>query len=390
MNKLVSRPKAVTALLALTLAASGGVLASSPVQADQSTGTAQHRTARSASLAKSIWRPTGTVETLLTTRTRIYLGGNFTTMRSPAGKQVQRVRVAALDRATGRLVGFRARVNGPVRDMAVFKGRLYIGGDFTRVNHHRRLHLAALDLRTGRLVGGWRMQVDGPVLALLPMRGRLYVGGNFGQAAGVARDKLFALDKQGALVPGWPALDTGTNGGAYALAATPDRTAVIVGGAFRTLVGQPRTFLGAITTAGQTTAWAPAAVCASNCFVRDLIVGGKRVYAGIQGPGGHATAYRLSTGRTVWSVRASGDVSAMALSGRRLLIGGHFTRVNRKDHTMIAELRAGTGAVLKRSFRTSGKHYPGVLAIKLVGREALLGGAFEDITGQARLAVVRP
>jgi hypothetical protein len=386
---LRARPRSSLLSASIVLAATWALLPSTPVDADQA---ARVQTSGRAELQSTIWRPNGTVHVLARTRTRVYLGGEFTGMTSPDGRQgVRNVRVAALKRSTGQLVRtFHARVNGTVRAMAVLDHRLYIGGDFTRVGDSSRRHLAALNLRTGHLVRGWKMQVDGPVLALLPMRGRLYVGGNFGQAGEFARDKLFALTGRGRMVDGWPALDTGTNGGAYVLAATHDRTAVIVGGAFHTLVGQPRTFLGSITTDGQATAWAPRPMCTTNCFVKSLAVTGTRVFAGIAGPGGHAAAYGFRHGQTVWKVKTSGDVTAVLLDGRHLLLGGHFEFVSHRPRTMFAEVRARSGAVLTRRLTTAGHHYPGILAMEMVRGVALLAGAFDDVSGQRHLAVVRP
>jgi hypothetical protein len=383
---LFARPRVLVIGLSLLLAASLGFLPTAPGNADQA-ATAVHAQGK-----RAIWRPNGTVDVLLRTHKHLYMGGDFTGMVSPGGHEtVRRVRLAAVSPSSGQIMRkFRARANGTVRTMAVFGHHLYIGGDFTRVNHRSRLHLAALNLRNGRLVRPWETQVDGPVLALLHMGSRLYVGGNFGSVGEFPRDKLFALTKDAELVAGWPALDTGTNGGAYVLAATPDRTAVIVGGAFRNLVGQPRTFLGSITTDGQTTSWAPTPACTTNCFVRSLVVGATRVFAGIAGPGGHVKAYRLSDAAKIWSVGTSGDVTAMARIGKRLLLGGHFKFVSHLRHVMFAELRARNGAVLDRRVSTSGHRYPGVLTMNVFGGVALLGGAFEDIANQRHLAVISP
>jgi trimeric autotransporter adhesin len=336
------------------------------------------------------WHPNGAVHVIATTRTRVFVGGEFTRMvNTTTHRQVKRVRVAALSRSDGALDrSFHAQVNGTVTALAVFDHKLYLGGDFTRVNGVNRQHLAALRLSDSHLVRGRHIQVDGPVLALLHMGPRLYVGGDFTQAGGLSRSKLFAMRRTGTLVPNWPDQSATTDGGAYVLAASPHRDTVIVGGAFHHLVGQARTSLGAISTAGQVTQWTPAPACSTNCFVKDLAVGTKRVYAGIAGPGGRARAYRLSDAAIAWTVRTNGDVNAIAQHGSHLLLGGHFDKVRGHPHRMFAEVATATGAVMSRTLATSGPRYPGILAIDVRGRVAMLGGAFDEINRQQRLAAI--
>jgi hypothetical protein len=84
----------------------------------------------------------------------------------------------------------------------------------------------------------------------------------------------------------------------------------------------------------------------------------------------------------------NGDVNAVSLTGRQLLLGGHFDKVGGKPHRMFAQVAASTGAVRSRSLVTVGQRYPGVLAIAVRGRVALLGGAFDEINGQQHLAAI--
>jgi hypothetical protein len=95
------------------------------------------------------WAPNGAVQDIAVTRDRVYLAGAFTKMINRAtGDRVKRLRVAALNRRTGELVrGFRAApTGGRVNDVAVLGHQLILGGSFTAVSGHRRLHLAAVKL----------------------------------------------------------------------------------------------------------------------------------------------------------------------------------------------------------------------------------------------------
>jgi len=385
MSRRTTRRAASAAGLATLLVATLSSLSSAPVHAD-----AGRTRAHQAALSTTVWRPNGAVDAVLATPKRIYLGGDFTRIVGPGGHtRLQRLRVVALSAATGRPVrSFKVRVNGTVRAIAIFDHQVFIGGDFTRVNGRPQAHLAALRPADGRLLGPAVTPVDGTVRALLTMGGRLYVGGKFTSVSGVARDDLFALNRSGDLVDAWPAVPSGTNGAVYALAAAPDRSSVVVGGAFHTLLGEARDWLGAVSTAGQVTPWAPPAACATGCLVKDLAVGATRVYAGIAGPGGHVTAYRWSDGGTAWTVRANGDVEAVALAGRSLLLGGHFDKVARRKRSMFAQLSAGDGTLSSRRLSTTGQRWPGVLDIAVSRRGVLLAGDFDGISGQRRLAVV--
>ncbi len=337
------------------------------------------------------WHPNATVDVVKTIGTRTYLGGDFTRLLSSTRGSVTRVRLAVLSSRTGAVVrGFHARVNGTVRAISVFDGKVFIGGTFTSVNGTPRAHLAALRLTDGRLAASPNIRVDGPVYTLLHLGDRLYAGGDFQHVNGASRTKLFAVTAAGTVANDWPASPIGTKGGVYVLAAAPDHHSVLVGGAFHVLVGLPRTFLGRITLAGRVTPWAPAPDCDTNCFVLDLTAANGTAYAGSGGPGGRATAYRLSSGGRRWHVHTSGDVSAISLDGRRLLIGGHFDKVAGHPRPLFAELSTATGAVRSPRVAASGPLYPGILDIDRHRGVTLLGGGFQTINGQHRLAQINP
>ncbi len=344
----------------------------------------------SARVAKAHWRPDAAVRAIAVSRTRVFIAGDFTHLRNTAtGKKVARDRVAAFNRHTGALIsGFHPRVNGRIDALALLGRKLVIGGYFTSVNGQTREHLGAVAQRSGAL-SPWTASVDGPVFTLLSTDGRVYVGGDFEHANGSLRTHLFALDSQAAL-SSWPDQSAGTTkGGVYTLVVAPDHGSVYVGGAFDKLVGSPRQYLGQVSLAtGRTTEWNPSPICLNQCFVKSLTTRQGRVYAGVAGPGGEAVAYRRDTGAVAWKKRTNGDVTAIALSGKYLVIGGHFTKVNRHVHRMFAQLRASNGKVTNRRPATSGDPYPGILAFDVHDHRIRVGGAFEKLAGQTRYAVL--
>jgi hypothetical protein len=343
--------------------------------------------------ARAAWTPDGTVRAITLTKQRVYIAGDFTHLRSVAtGKVVRRTRVAAFRRDNGTLVrGFQPTANGSVDAMAVLGHKLFLGGDFTAVNRVDRQHLAAVNRRTGGLTS-ITAEVDGPVWTLLAMQGSVYVGGDFEHVDGLLRTHLFALDASGVLSSTWPDQAAGTTkGGVYTLAATANQRSVIVGGGFTKLVGQPRTYLGEISRAtGDVRAWNPTPACfPGHCFVRSLVADRTRIYAGIAGPGGHVAAYARSSARTVWIRHTNGDVTAIALAGRRVVIGGHFTEVSQKSRRIFAELGTRTGTLAPRQVNSSGDVYPGILAIDVTRGRIRIGGSFDTLASQGRYAILR-
>jgi hypothetical protein len=129
-------------------------------------------------------------------------------------------------------------------------------------------------------------------------------------------------------------------------------------------------------------------VCEGKCYVRSLTTDKTRVYAGVAGPGGEIIAYRRDTAAVAWKKHTNGDVTAIALAGKYLVLGGHFTRVNHRRHHMFAELRARDGKVTSRRPPTAGNPYPGILALDVHDHRIRIGGAFDVVAGQTRFAVL--
>lgn len=377
----------VGSLLALGLAAlpltTGGPATAAGVHQDSG---------RVSALRSGMWHPDGTVDAVATHGKLIYVGGDFRNMvNADSSKTERRVRIAALNNKTGALIKkFHPRVNGEIQALAIFRRDLYVGGNFTKINGKKRHHLAVLRLSNGRLMKSPGLALDGPTYAFLHLGKRLYVGGDFRHVGKVHQARLFAIDSQGRRVEGWPVSARGANGPVFTLAPSPTRKAVLVGGHFHQLDARAKDNLGAVNLHGRLMKWAPPAACLSDCPVRDLAVSRKLIYAGIDGPGGRVRAYRWSTGKTAWSDKTDGDVDAVALSGTNLFIGGHFTEVLGLSRPMFAVVDATTGAVSSRTESSSGSVFPGILTIHVSHGVALLGGAFDDIDGQPRLAVVAP
>ncbi len=137
-----------------------------------------------------------------------------------------------------------------------------------------------------------------------------------------------------------------------------------------------------------------AATWGTNGRVKVILpVGGKNVI------GGDFTAVTDSTGHTYpaarlavidastgaldlgWAASADGTVSALAVQGSSLYVGGSFTTVDGTGHPGVAALDLATGALLPSfSTTTTGS----VDAIATAGASVILGGSFTSLADAGR------
>ena len=215
--------------------------------------------------------------------------GDFTSVRSPSGQNVDRAHLAAFDAVTGELIGSWApTADGVVRALAVGDNGVFAAGEFTTVNGSPASGLAALDAVTGNVL--WGADVTKPVWDLVAVGPLLYVAGNLDSINGVRRRGLAQLNAlDGSVLPDWkPSV-----GGGYprALALAPNGQDLAFGGNFDTVDGQPRPFLASVSVAtAEVTSWAPPPAC-DRCRIWDLAADASSVYAGTAGPGGKLVAF---------------------------------------------------------------------------------------------------
>lgn len=75
---------------------------------------------------------------------------------------------------------FSVALNGPVLDLAIHRGKLYIGGQFTTVDGYQRRGLAKVDAETGNLIRRFNAKLSSGIVRDLGFaRGRLVAGGSF-------------------------------------------------------------------------------------------------------------------------------------------------------------------------------------------------------------------
>jgi PKD repeat protein len=194
----------------------------------------------------------------------VFVGGDFTTAQ-PAGAaagvgSVARTDLLAYNLQTGELISsFAPTLNGQVRAIEASPdgSRIYIGGDFSKVNASGRTFVAALNPTTGAVITTFKPVVNGPVYSLAANGGSLFLGGNFTSINSTTRTRAAKVDAAGVLAPFSPAIPDGT---VRAMVVSPDGSKVVVGGSFGSVNGSTSPGQGLASVDGTTAASLPWAI----------------------------------------------------------------------------------------------------------------------------------
>jgi trimeric autotransporter adhesin len=149
-------------------------------------------------------KPNGQVRALAASPngTRIYAGGAFTSVSGNAHPHV-----VAISASTGRVDRrWKTGTDSAVLSLATSGSRVYLGGRFLKVNGRKQARLAAVEGATGKLSPRWAATADNVVQVLLrsPNGRRIYAGGQFERISGHRRLHLAALDpRTGTPKRGW-------------------------------------------------------------------------------------------------------------------------------------------------------------------------------------------
>lgn len=318
--------------------AAGSVLSIGPVaQADPSTFNVVDRAATSGVTADAL--PTTQIDGVAWSQkvvgNTVFVGGEFTNAR-PAGTKpgtnlTARANLLAYDLTTGALVdGFTADTNAPVNVIAVSpdKSRIYIGGSFTTVAGQPRYRLAAINVANGSLVPGFAPTVDASVQAITVTETAVYVGGGFSVANGVARGKLAAFDPNTGALLNWAPK---ANNNVKAMTTTPDRSRIIVGGQFSTINGISAPGSVSLDAAtGTMQPWAFNTVVknsGTNASIFSLTNDGTNIiataYAYTMAAFEGAALVEPMTGRVKWLADCHGDSYSAAASNKLVYVASH-------------------------------------------------------------------
>ena len=173
----------------------------------------------------------------------VYVAGEFTTARpagaAPGVNTVPRANMLAYNLTTGALItSFAPSFNAQVKSISPSADgtRIYVGGNFTTINGVNRYRVAALDPTTGAPLASFAPIFNGPAASVVATSGGVYVGGNFTSvkvgSVTTTRTKVAAVSPTGALLPWAPAV---ADNSVIALTASPDGSKIVLGGSFTKL-----------------------------------------------------------------------------------------------------------------------------------------------------------
>ncbi|HXG48565.1 MAG TPA: Calx-beta domain-containing protein, partial [Methylomirabilota bacterium] len=286
-------------------------------------------------------------------------------------------------------------------------GKLVVGGDFHYAGCEVRRHLARANA-DGTLDTSWQPNADNEVLALATIGPDLYVGGRFTQIGGMTRHGLARFRAAGPDVPDAQWNPAGPLSEVYAIALDP-ATNVLVGGRFIEMGGAMRTNLAKLASTNEGTAdatWAPNAhrgtLLPQIGVVRVIVPRGTDVFIGGDFRRVSGTARTnlakldLATGAAdpLWVPNPSevSTISALAVSGSNVFVGGRFTGVDSISGKSLAKMSADGPAVIDRTWNPMpyfGGRFAFAEALALSGTNLYVAGRFLTIGGQLRNGLAR-
>jgi len=379
-RSLKPRHAAMSRFVALVFVAGvWGVFAPGPAQAQSSIPR------------EETWVTNGPVYAIARTTDTVYIGGNFTHVGPFTGCGTP------LDISTGQVQTPFPKVNGTVWACASDGlGGWFIGGEFTRVGDWERYGIA--HIRSDRSVDpAWNPNSGAtyPYVRALAVSGStLYAAGHFPSIGGQPRGGIVAIHAATGNITAW----NPNAGGVWAIAVS--NSTVYIGGVFTSVNGQTRNYVAALdAVTGEATAWNPNASGGHHdpdfpwivyTYVNALAVSGSTVYVGgvftnIGGqPRNYIAALDATTGNaTDWNPNTDGyqtQVSALAVSGSTIYVGGYFASIGGQPRNNIAALDAATGNAT--AWDPNAGSY--VHSIVLSSSTVYVGGGFWSIGGQSR------
>ncbi|MDP9296504.1 MAG: hypothetical protein M3O88_07425, partial [Actinomycetota bacterium] len=290
-------------------------------------------TPASASLASipdlGVWGMNGRVWAIIRVGETVYLGGDFTMAVGPAGQQVPRAHLAAVNTATGHLTPWNPRANGSVFALARRFRTIFVGGAFTRVKGVPRANFAAI--RTDGTLSKLQVGPGALVRSLAVVGPILYLGGRFGTVQGVHRQHIAAVDlTTGRLTAFHPSV----NHAVRVIQRLPDGR-LLIGGVFTVVNGTPERYLALLGPGGKLGSWAEHPD--PGRWVEDIAQQDGLIAVGEAGQGGRVQVFN-TRGVERWRVFCNGDVQAIGFADNKVIAGGHFLTVDQLSYPRLVAL----------------------------------------------------
>jgi len=187
----------------------------------------------------------GQVDAIAVVGSRVIVGGQFTRAQNASGgPELSRVNILAFNRTTGIIdTGFVPNADGRVRTLAPAPdgASVYVGGQFNTLGGQTARKIARLNTATGLKVAGFNPGIPESLVYDLKLVGnRLFIGGQFTKINAVSRSLLAELDPNtGALRPTGAAVFAGVHASGtthiYKFDVNPAGTQLTAIGNFRTV-----------------------------------------------------------------------------------------------------------------------------------------------------------
>lgn len=293
-----------------------------------------------------------------------YVGGDLSTI---GGAKI--TQLVHLDNTLAVQPGFPS-VSGVVYFLAREGDLLFVAGRFDNIEGKPRRNLAAINTTTGH-VTEWDLSVGGDISAMTAGNGSLFV------AQGGGRILVFDIAKK-------TSRDLPYNFETAVRAMVVMKQTLYVGGEFRKIDFVAHGTAAAIDLkSGQLLSWDPLAGYFSP-FVYSLAVAEDAVFIG-----GNVflVAYDPTNDKAkLWDVAVTtvpgtvNPVSALALVGEKLLVGGEFSAISSLPRFRLAVLDAKSGEVLSDTAHANGQ----VNAIGVNSNVVAIGGYLRSVGGHLR------
>jgi Domain of unknown function (DUF5122) beta-propeller len=365
-------------------------------------------------------RTTGKVLDIAQLGDTIFMGGHFLSVTTPGGGGKRAVQnLAAFDADTGRhipaweagVTNTRSGAEARVEELAISADQewLYLAGNFDTVNGEPAKNFAAVDVATGAVVDeDFLPKVNQTVRTMLVGNGRIYIGGQFKKVNGVTRSHLAAFAPNGTLDTTWTPsashTDSNHSAAVHALEFSTDGLTIFVGGAFNRMNGVSRASVARVSpTTGALDLWQiPQSQVGTN-VAWDLLPTPTRLYAGFGDGPNWAASYRLDlgpNGSQVWRRDYVGNIQDLAFTpdGSRLFVAGHNGTARLQQQVCGKNIRGlllldpangNTDCSWIPQVEPWGNNFIGVWTVLRTGNHLWVGGKITHISGVRQGAFAR-
>ncbi len=271
----------------------------------------------------------------------VYVAGSFAAVRpfgAAAGvNTTPRANLLAYNIDTGALLNWAPSLDAQARAITASPDgkRIYVAGDFSKVDGQWRLHVAAFDTATGALVSGFAPTLSSNALAVAATNTTVYVGGEFNSAASVTGGALVPRAKVAAFAATDGTLldfNPNANDSVASMTVLKDGSKVVLGGRFTTLGGAAAYGLGWVdpTTGVSTPMPANAQIrnAGAEASIVSLAADETAIYGTgyVFGRGGNIEGpFRISatTGELIWVADCHGDTYSIFPGDQAVYTASH-------------------------------------------------------------------